>query len=71
MSDWQPIETAPRDGTRVLIYPHYRVSHWVEEGEAFGCGPGFHGSFDVDEEKYWILSGVTHWLSLPSPPSHT
>jgi len=31
----QPIATAPRDGTSILTYPHYRVTSWDAEVRAF------------------------------------
>lgn len=60
---WQPIATAPRDGTKVLLYPspYYasigsvgwfakRAKEWAYEGETgTGCEP-------------------THWQPLPPPP---
>lgn len=61
---WQPIETAPKDHTRILLFvPPYGVS----------CG-----HFDCvwqDGRHRWIMHSVlnksaepTHWMPLPAPP---
>jgi hypothetical protein len=62
---WQPIETAPRDGTEFLGSGwnggivggkrHYGIVHC-----AFGefCG-------DDEDERF---SYLTHWMPLPEPP---
>jgi uncharacterized small protein (DUF1192 family) len=68
---WMPIDTVPKDGTEVFIYPHKRVSKWVEGEEAFGDVSGLSGSWDDDFDAYWVLQGVTHWMPLPTPPSTT
>ena len=56
--EWQPIETAPKDRTRILAYaggPVYleRYAHHEEN----------------DYSPRWISSLVTHWMPLPKPPS--
>lgn len=61
---WQPIETAPKDGTTILIAHERAVfdGYWSEPGN---------GWVDGDE----ALSGdlitylVTHWRPLPAPPT--
>jgi hypothetical protein len=69
---WQPIETAPRDGTFILAcfeHPHRKYnSHrpsdyigvvsarWIDHN---GGGWTWHG----------ISGHVTHWRPLPAPPS--
>ena len=67
MSEWQPIKTAPKDGSKILVYlpPReksdgsgvwdavYTVSHWYAPG------------------RYWwdhSMSKPTHWMPLPAPP---
>jgi hypothetical protein len=55
---WQPIETAPKDGTRII------GSHreWVEVLEASN-GAWF--QFDLD---CFTTYHPTHWMPLPEPP---
>ncbi len=60
---WQPIETAPRDGTRILL----RLSN----GEVFsGWGTeeaGFQKFHADGTDIGWL--NPRHWQPLPSPPS--
>ena len=65
MSEWQPIETAPKNSTEILALcqPMYgtRYKCLVRWREDF---PGWVGSFG--------LKHVTHWLPVPSfPPEVT
>jgi hypothetical protein len=58
---WQPIATAPRDGTPVdLLHKcgeRFTDEWWVEDdGDAFWCG-----SLLPDSE-------FTHWMPIPPPP---
>jgi len=69
MTDWQPIETAPRDGTPVLLGRFHagdpcdgRISvDWWRSGGKYGF-VGF-GEFNA---HYWP---ATHWMPLPDPPA--
>ena len=63
MGEWQPIETAPKDGTRVLVVERGTVSiaDWFDGN---GWEPG---------ACWWAtdsgsLRDVTHWMPLPEPP---
>lgn len=57
-SGWQPIATAPKDGTEVLLTDgHYkRTGYWARR---IGC-------WSVDTVV--VLSSPTHWMPLPAPP---
>ena len=63
--DWQPIETAPKDGTHVLL------------GWAVGVGLVLSGYWpDWRGRKAWVTcvgqyqgsAAPTHWMPLPPPP---
>ena len=61
MSDWKPIETAPKDGTDVLVFydgiitvAHCRRMYWHLDF-FLGCDPD-------------PPSSPTHWMPLPEPP---
>lgn len=66
-TQWRPIDTAPRDGTRVLLWvPPYGPSTGHYEPARVNWGPN---------ASLWIAASVlnkeahpTHWMPLPSPP---
>jgi hypothetical protein len=71
--EWKPIETAPKDGTAVLLYfsnsPHQIwIGAWVRHSD-----PSYPfvwrdptGSILVREWKDDVPP--THWMPLPEPP---
>ncbi len=64
MSEWQPIETAPRDGTRVLVY---EPGHPSYEDDAGFIDLAYH----LYGEVWASVNGgsePTHWMPLPDPP---
>lgn len=80
MSEWQPIETAPKDGTLVLLLDGRMVvaGCWnaaFNDGWCFWDGYGVSSDDDeanVVELNSWIPGfGPSHWMPLPSPPINT
>ena len=66
--EWQPIETAPKDGTSCLV-----VAGDGNVGEASWCGPD--GWWWINTHlEHWADSidfrhgEPTHWMPLPDPP---
>lgn len=59
MSDWQPIETAPKDGTSVLIYGGNPLGPLI--ARSWGGSVWSDGSFPG-------VTDPTHWQPLPEPP---
>lgn len=68
MMEWQPIDTAPKDGTRILVYDAFYAGRiavcqfdsyfeWVERGADYAT-------------EVWGLGEMspTHWMPLPEPP---
>ena len=70
--EWQPIETAPKDGTKIILgrfvkncqegrSPHVEIDFWHRLPVV-----GYEG-FGKFNDKYWP---PTHWMPLPAPPSN-
>jgi len=70
---WRPIETAPKDGTKILVF-----CHWLGV-----CGPATwcEDQFAKNPRPFWTHWGThvwgvsrvrgdqpTHWMPLPSAP---
>ena len=73
MTEWQPIETAPKDGTPILIYgsngrgvKQMTTALWDRDSEELGkwklCVA------DGWECEEFLKREPTHWQSLPAPP---
>lgn len=77
---WQPIETAPKDGTPILVYFARRTgrlesTYRVEWHNIYGETTPEDGGWCVDDEKYgpyslrgWCEGDATNWQPLPEPP---
>ena len=65
MTEWQPIETAPRDGCAILAARDYgeliQVVYWDDEQP-------LHPWAVVDSEISYPPPTFTHWMPLPEPP---
>lgn len=66
---WQPIETAPRDGTSILTFPNYHVTHYEADPAECFTGPGWVASWDDGLDAYITMcKEPTHWMPLPPAP---
>lgn len=64
-SGWQPIETAPRDGTEFLCGWFYRDRFLWDVGKVRRLGNGLH-VFSRARSTHTIYP--SHWMPLPPPP---
>lgn len=62
---WQPIETAPKDGTEILLFeltfngaPYMFTAKWDSEDADWKC---------IEFEAY--DHNPTYWMPLPEPPT--
>lgn len=77
MSEWKPIESAPRDGTPVLACS---IHHGAREVVCWQGGKPSGSTFGAEQEEGWVNDGqikdrfyanprwFTHWTPLPEPP---
>jgi hypothetical protein len=86
MSEWKPIETAPKDGGMFLGWVGAErwsgadgesSGHWHDTSAADFCwwrvveGSPDGGYFDNASGQIGDSQGVTHWMPLPQPPKET
>jgi hypothetical protein len=67
-NEWQPIDTAPKDGTRILL-----VGHRVREIDIGHWGNGYYLGRKQGYRQTWVTNPgnmvrPTHWMPLPPPP---
>lgn len=77
MSEWQPIATAPKDGSWVLLSGGYIDYGWDAEdnphcvvGQSYASrnwGDCWQFAW-YDSGYYGIYNNPTHWMPLPEPP---
>ncbi len=76
--EWQPIETAPKDGTAILAANARHLSHepvvvrWKEETADSELGPEPHWADAATrggDALYYNGLYFTHWMHLPSMPT--
>ena len=65
MSAWQPIETAPKDGTEMILLRyddatnHLAIGHYMTDTAWMGHSI---------PARFFPLQDATHWMPLPAPP---
>jgi len=68
MTEWQPIETAPKHGAGKGLFGHERGPElMLTDGESIYIGFWNGRSWD-DGDFYDDIGGVTHWMPLPALP---
>ena len=79
MTAWQPINTAPKDGTLILVLPAHgnaRIAYWGEimryRGSTFPmegawCEANRHGHIPLSDPA--IETSATHWMPIPPRPT--
>ena len=62
---WQPIETAPRDGTQIL-----GSWGWSDYNKEHVCDRTYYadGEWRDPDDSDYPFSAPTHWMPLPAPP---
>ncbi len=74
--EWQPIETAPKDGDPILIYkPDERMvgeytmsAYWDDDQEGWVPVGGIHRLGYRSSATNSYQGYPTHWMPLPEPP---
>ena len=72
---WRPISTAPRDGTRVLLWCVHANAAYSDDPVAEGWAAAVLGAWIDHNGGGWTWHGLcgrmTHWQPLPAPPPTT
>jgi len=66
MSEWQSIETAPRDGSEVLL--HYKNFCGAKNLIVTGHWDDTQGPDNATWEHSCGSGDADHWMPLPEPP---
>jgi hypothetical protein len=67
--EWQPIETAPKDGTWILVYKKLELNGFnkiVWETDKFIVR--WHNNGWYKNNGLFTVDNVTHWINLPKTP---
>ena len=65
---WQPIETAPRDGTAILL-TDARIQDWTQVAFWDEDRPNGYVWARDDASTFWHKDSFTHWMPLPRAPT--
>ena len=72
--EWQPKETAPKDGTKILVYNErfedYEITEWyvIEQYHFEDVGGGLYRKVIDSPTEGWNGNYFDYWMSLPTPP---
>ena len=68
-SPWRPIETAPKDGSKIDLWAKFEKSGWRRVPDAHwneAIGDWQLGNFNAAD--YMVRPEITHWMPLPPTP---
>ena len=66
-NEWQPIETAPKEGEVLVLYKWYMNGrYYLDVGEFGGITPNEEIMFLVHDKEVY----PTHWIPLPKLPKN-
>jgi hypothetical protein len=74
MTTWQPIDTSPKDGTVILVYPPTwkdrtcSMAKWDTDQYATRPRPYWHRLDDMNRTTISRNNPPTHWMPLPEAP---
>lgn len=70
MSEWQPIETAPKDGKSVILFDPSRGGFVADQRFIFAHWSGWGGGIweNTNSGGKLMNGNPTHWMPLPEPP---
>jgi hypothetical protein len=72
--EWQPIESAPKDGTAIFVViedalvPEAGVAHWGAETWRGGYSVDWEGTEDP-AGHFGVYPSPSHWMRLPTAPA--
>lgn len=70
MGEWQSIETAPRDGTRILLVHGSYI--WLDTWwKGDGTNSDWSSIVAWKQATGKTPDAPTHWMPLPTPPENT
>lgn len=64
MSEWKPIETAPKDRTRILVSDGFYV-----DTAYFNKGEWWH--YECGDDWYSMSCNPSFWMPLPDAPTNS
>jgi hypothetical protein len=70
MTEWKSIDTAPKNGTSILVYRRWKKHQWLDHGYDHYIEIAY-----WKDDDWWIhafcppaSNDPTHWMPLPEPP---
>jgi hypothetical protein len=65
---WQPIETAPKDGSQVVVYGKH--AQWSSADGAIVTIGHYFAGLDCWMTDSGVMYDATHWMPLPESPEN-